>query len=700
MRYGLDLGFWRHSRIGLVRQSEIAECGLASLTMIANSHGLRIDLATMRNRFPPSVRGATLKSLIAVADRIGLIPRAVKLPIEQISKLSMPAILHWNLNHFVVIERHASKRGALVHDPMGQSRWYTAKELSAHFTGVALELRPAADFERGDSRRSLQVRHLWHRIVGLKRSLLQILVLTVVLQAVELITPYYMQVALDWAVPALDLNLLVVLALGFALLAILNALATFMRSFVLLSAGASLSIGLTSNIARRLLRLPVEWFEKRHIGDILSRFQSVTPIQTLLTEGAIGSIVDGVLIVMTFAVMLFYSGLLAAVGLLTLAAYLLVRLSFLPSQRQAVAESIIARGDEQTNMIESLRAIATLRLSAQEMLRHAEWQSKQIAVINASVQLARIVVWHTTIKGLLFGLESVAAIYLAAGFVIKGGFSVGMVFAYVAYKTRFLATAQSLIDRAIEFRMLTLHLERLSDIAFAQEDPSFGASAGAWTDFRGELKVINIVFRYSMTEPVVLDGVSFSVAPGEHVVITGPSGGGKSTLAKIMLGLVEPTSGEVLVDGKPLALFGYKSYHAQIAAVLQDDVLLSGSLADNIALFDEGRDMARVFACASAAEVHDEIMRMPMGYQTLVGSMGIALSGGQKQRVLLARALYRRPKLLILDEGTAHLDFDNERKVNAAIARLGITRIIIAHRQETVACAQRILTLRNGMIAE
>jgi ATP-binding cassette subfamily B protein RaxB len=627
-------------------------------------------------------------------------PRALKLPIEHISKLSMPAILHWDLNHFVVVERVSQKRGALVHDPAGRTRWYTNEELSPHFTGIALELRLTENFELGDTRRLLKLSQLWHRITGLKRSLAQVFVLTIVLQCFVLIAPYYMQVALDSAVPALDNNLLVVLAIGFALLVLLNALAALMRSFVLLSAGTSLSFGLASNIARRLLRLPVDWFERHHVGDILSRFQSVAPIQTLLTEGAIGAVVDGALTILTFAVMLFYSRVLALVGLLALTLYALVRFALLPYQREALSASIVARGIEQTNMIESLRSIATLRLANQETLRHTDWQSKLATSINASVHIARVGIWHTTANKLLFGLENIITIYLAVGFVIKGGFSVGMVFAYITYKTQFLTTAQSLIDRAIEFRMLNLHLERLSDIAMAPEDPSFGASADASTDFRGELELRNVVYRYSMTDPLVLDGVNVTVARGDHVAITGPSGGGKSTLAKILLGLIEPTSGDMLVDGKPLSLFGYKSYHEQIAAVLQDDVLFLGSIADNIALFDEQRDMDRVLASATAAAIHDEIMAMPMTYQTLVGNMGAALSGGQKQRILLARALYRRPKLLVMDEGTAHLDLANELKVSAAIARLGITRIIIAHRQETVATAQRVLTLRDGSISE
>jgi ATP-binding cassette, subfamily B, bacterial CvaB/MchF/RaxB len=268
----------------------------------------------------------------------------------------------------------------------------------------------------------------------------------------------------------------------------------------------------------------------------------------------------------------------------------------------------------------------------------------------------------------------------------------------MAYKTQFLTRVGSLIDQIVAFSMLGLHLERLSDIALAEEDPSFAASGEGHGPFAGGIALQGVAYRYAPADPEVLKGIDLVVAPGEHVAITGPSGGGKSTLAKVILGLVEPDAGELRVDGVPLARFGHKAYHGQVAAVLQDDHLFAGSLADNIALFDESPDMARILEAASAAAIHDDIVAMPMGYETLVGDMGSTLSGGQKQRVLLARALYRRPVLLVMDEGTSHLDAALEARVNDAISALGITRIIIAHRQETISRADRVLVLERGQL--
>lgn len=694
----LELGFFSRSKIRLIRQTEVAECGLASLTMVANFYGLDVDLGTMRRRFVPSLRGAALRTLIALADQIGLTPRAVKLPLDQLANLHVPAVLHWDMNHYVVLERVRKDR-ALIHNPDGRSIWMPLAEVSNHFTGVALELRPSNGFETGKQRERLRLPQLWHRMTGMKRALVQILVLSLVLQAFVLASPYYLQVAVDNALPALDHDLLTVLAIGFGLFTLFNAGASLLRSFVLMVAGTSLGFGLASNVARRLFRLPIDWFEKRHTGDILSRFQSITPIQNMLTQGAVAAVVDGVMALLTLALMFWYSPLLALVAVVAFLLYGVSRLVSFSFEREAQEAAIVTGGKEQSTLIETLRGMTTLRLFGRETLRHAFWQTRLTDSVNADVRVARIGIWQSTANLIIFGVENIITIWLAVGFVMDGaGFSVGMVFAYTAYKAQFIQKSAALIDQAIAFKMLGLHLERLSDIALSPEDKSFGAGADIETELKGKIELRDVFYRYSPSDPLVLEGVNLIVEQGEHVAITGPSGGGKSTMVKLLLGLVEPESGQLLVDGLPIDRFGYRSFHEQVAAVLQSDSLFAGSLADNIALFDESVDMECVVASATAASIHDDITRMPMQYETLVGDMGSTLSGGQKQRILLARALYRRPKILIMDEGTAHLDAAHERAVNRAIGAMGITRIIIAHRRETIEAAERIMVMSGGKL--
>lgn len=695
----LQLGFFRKKSIKPVRQSQMAECGLACLAMVASYFGLDVDLGTLRRQLNPSVRGLSLRSLITMADQLSMNSRAIKVPLQDLCSLRGPAILHWNLNHFVVLEK-ATRRKALIHDPAGQSGWRPIEEVSQHYTGIALQLTPAEDFEPGNRRERLHLSQLWQRLSGLKRTLGQVIVLSMVMQAFILASPYYTQVALDDALPALDGNLLVVLAMGFGLFTAINAGATLLRFLVLLSAGTSLSYGISSNVARRLFKLPIDWFERRHTGDILSRFQSVAPIRQFLVEGAVGTALDGLLTLLTLAMMIFYSVTLAAVAVGAAVSYLMLRVALFPAQRRAQEETIVASGREQTTMIETLRGIVTLRLYNREALRHAVWQSRLADSMNASADMARFAAFQTVGNGMITGLEAIVSVWIAIAAVMNGGFSVGMLVAYMAYKTQFLQRTMSLVDQISSFRLLSLHLDRIADIALASQDPSFLQSPQPRRELVGRVEFKGVSFRYDPTERPVLDGIDLMVEPGEHIAITGPSGGGKTTLVKVLLGFLQPDEGEILIDGRPMARFGHKNFQEQVGAVLQDDHLFTGSLADNIALFDESPDHDRIREVTEAAALLGDVEAMPMGFETMVGDMGSSLSGGQRQRLLLARALYRSPRLLVMDEGTSHLDSSREQAVNAAIARLGVTRVIIAHRLETIMAADRIYAVANGKIEE
>jgi ATP-binding cassette subfamily B protein RaxB len=397
--------------------------------------------------------------------------------------------------------------------------------------------------------------------------------------------------------------------------------------------------------------------------------------------------------------MFLYSAGLALLAVVALGLYAAIRAISFAVQRDSQQSVIVASAREQSTLIESLRGIVTLRLFNREATRHRQWQNRLVDSMNAGIRLARISIWQDTSNTLVFGLENILSIWLAIGFVISGGFSVGMVFAYVAYKSQFLGRAASLIDQGIAFGMLGLHLERLSDIALADQDVGCAQPALPRLPLKGRIELREIRYRYSPTDPFVLDGINLLVDAGEHIAITGPSGGGKSTLIKIILGLIEPHSGEVLIDGIPLKRFGYGNYREQAAAVLQEDHLFAGSIADNIALFNETPEVDQIAIAAKAAAIHDEIMQMPMGYETLVGDMGSSLSGGQKQRLLLARALYLRPKLLVIDEGTSHLDSLRESTVNTAISNLGATRVVVAHRFETIRLAQKIFVMSQGKLS-
>ena len=693
----LDTSMFGSRHMRLVRQSEIAECGLACLAMIAGYHGLSIDLVALRRSFSPSARGMSLRALMAVADQIGLTPRPVKLPMQALGDLHCPAILHWDHNHFVVLQSVAG-RHAIIHDPAGSSTRLSLEEVANHFTGVALELRPSKRFKRGDRRERLSMDRLWETTSGLSTAIIQVALLSIVMTAYALAFPYYMQIAIDTVLPALDVSLLTVLAVGFGLFMLFNAGASLLRSFVVLTAGSTLGYSIGVNLGRKLFRLPIDWHERRPVGDVLTRFHSIQPIQEFLTKGAITAALDGAVGIVILFAMALYSPLLAGIALTAFAVYAVVRIATVRLQRAAAQAAIVEHGEEQTTMIDSLRGIQALRLAGRETFRHALWQNRLTDAVNADIRVARIGIWQHTANLIIFGAENVISIWLSVRMVIDGGFSIGMVIAYAAYKSQFVTRTVSLLDEWINYRMLALHLDRIADIVVSDEDASFSQQERADVFLQGQVELKGISYRYAPSEPLALENVDLTIESGEHVAITGPSGSGKTTLAKIILGLFQPETGEVLVDGERLSAFGIRNYRRQVAAVMQDDTLFAGSLAENIALFDDTADMHDVMDAARVASIHDDIMSMPMGYETLVGDMGSTLSGGQKQRVILARALYRKPRLLLMDEGTAHLDQDHERSINAAIRALGITRIIIAHRRETIAAADRIITLVAGRL--
>ncbi len=695
-----DVGAFNIAKIKLVRQSEISECGLACIAMLAKFHGINVDLRTLRMKFNISNRGSTLRTLIEICDGAGLSSRAVGVRSDALHKLKLPAILHWESNHFVVLER-ISKGRMLVHNPIGSSNWIDSNELSKSFSGAALEVLPNLSFAKPGMEPRSGFGALWGRLIGHKKALAQTVILSLIMQFYILISPYYMQVAIDNTLPSMDLSLLTTLAIGFGALVFINAGASLFRGMVLLNAGVSVGFGIAVNICRHLFRLPVDWFQKRAVGDVLSRFQSILPLQHFLTEGAVAAIVDGMLAVTTLILMFFFSPSLTFIAITALLLIFFIRMVAFSLERKATEDGIVAAHREQTYFLESLRGIEVLRLYGAEAMRHAFWQTLKIDALNAEIVRARIGIGYGVANAFIFGLEAIVSVWLGVTLIIEGqGLSVGMLFAFTAYKLQFISKSENLISQFINFKMLGLHFERLEDIFLTKEDRSFHIPDIEKVKISGEIELKNVQYRYTNFEPNVLSDINLRISPGEHIAIIGASGCGKSTLVKIILGVLDPQHGQMLVDGIPLNDVGHRNFRKQISGILQDDTLFAGTLAENIALFCENIDMDRVIRVSNIAAIHADIMKMPMKYETLVGDMGSSLSGGQKQRIILARALYRDPQILIIDEGTAHLDSVNEDLIVNAIRKLGITRIIIAHRQDTIRSADRVLILENGQLKE
>ncbi|HET7401603.1 MAG TPA: peptidase domain-containing ABC transporter [Usitatibacter sp.] len=691
------LHFGARRRLPLFLQTEAAECGLASLGMIAWFHGHRIDLAGLRRSFTVSLKGATLAYLMQVASRLHMAPRPLRLELEELARLRMPCILHWDLNHFVVL-KSVDARGAVIHDPAYGVRRLALAEVSRHFTGIALEVLPTTQFREADERRRLHLRDLTGTLSGLKRSLAQVLVLALALQAISIVSPFYMQWVVDGAVVAGDRDLLTVLGIGFLLLAVTQVALTALRSWIVLYLSTTLNLQWLANVFSHLLRLPVSYFEKRHLGDVVSRFGAVNAIQRTLTSSFVEAILDGLMAAATLAMMVVYSATLAAVAIAAVACYGILRWIFYQPLRRATEEQIVHSARQQSHFLETVRGVQSIKLFGRQDERRSRWLNLVVESTNQDLATQKLGLGFRAANGLVFGVERIAVVWLGALLVLDSTFSVGMLFAFMSYKDQFSARIGGLIDKMIDLRMLGLQGERLADIVLTPPEEDAPATVADAID--ASLEVNAVSFRYSDTEPLVLVNCSFRVAPGESVAIVGPSGCGKTTLLKLMLGLLAPTDGKVLAGGIDIQKLGIDRYRRLVGTVMQDDQLFAGSIGDNISFFDPAPDQVAIEQFARTAAVHDDIHAMPMGYHTLIGDMGAALSGGQKQRILLARALYKQPRILFLDEATSALDVQKERAVNEAIRSLHLTRIIIAHRPETIASADRVIVLQGGRVAQ
>ena len=687
-----------------ILQSEVAECGLACLAMITTAHGQATTLQDLRRRFPVALKGMKLRDLLEVAAGIGFSGRPLKLDLPFLAKLSLPCILHWDMNHFVVLSQ-VRRSSVTVLDPAVGERRLSLDEVSAHFTGVAVELTPNADFKAAAPPPRVSLAALTGKVIGLRRSLVQILLVALVLELFAIVAPLCNQLIIDDVLTSGDRDLLKVLLIGFGLLLVTQTALGLARSWMLVLLTQTLSLQWRGNTFAHLLRLPVGFFERRHLGDITSRFGAVDAIQKTLTTAAIEALLDGLMGVAALVMMLVYAWPLALVVIAAVLLYGLLRWSAYRPLRDAAAERLVGAARESTHFLETLRAMTPLKLFGREQERRAQWQNLIVEVQNRDVRTAKLSMAMSTANTFLFGVENLLVLFLGAGLILDGQqagtvtMTVGMLFAFLSYKGQFTGRVSALINYAVELRMLGLHAERLADIALEPPEPDEVPDHDL-AHLEASLELRDVSFRYGEREPWILRHVNLTVPAGQSIAITGPSGSGKTTLLKVLLGLLAPEEGEVRYGGMPMRQLGLRNVRRQIGTVMQEDVLLTGSLADNIACFDTQPDPERVQAAAMLAQIHEDICRMPMGYQTLVGDLGSGLSGGQKQRVLLARAIYRRPRILALDEATSHLDVTRERAVTANLARLPLTRLMIAHRPDTIAGAERVIVLEGGAVDE
>jgi ATP-binding cassette subfamily B protein RaxB len=680
----------------VITSTEMAECGLACLAMVASFHGHETDLNTLRQRYSFSMAGATLRGVMELADRLGLSTRALRVELEALRDIRLPAILHWDMNHFVVLKA-IDRHGATIHDPARGKLTLSLKEVSDRFTGVALELFPAAHFQKLETRRGLRLSHLWSGIRGLRSSALFVVCLSIALQLITFILPFQLQLVVDQAVGRNDIDLLLVIAIGFGLVTLIQVVLLALRDWSLQLLGSQMVFQVAGNIFHHLIRLSASYFEKRHMGDILSRMGSIKTIQDAVTQGILSAVIDGSMVALACIALFLYSPLLAFIIIASVAIVMIITYgSYLVLTRQT-ENLITSMAKEQTHLMESIRAVIAIKLMGREAEREGSWRNLFSRSFNASVNVKRTELLTQFSQNLVLGCQGILVIYLAARSILTAdGFSIGMLYAFLTFRGIFTERALMLLNQGQQIAMLRLYLDRLGDIV--TEEAEHTHETHLPVAMRGHIQLNNVSFRYGATDKWILRNVNLEISDGDFVAITGPTGGGKTTLLKLLLGLQVPNEGALLLDGQTANPALWQSWRTYIGVVRQDDQLLSGSLADNISFFDPDINMERVWRAAIHAEVHNDIQKMPMGYLTLVGDMGSSLSGGQKQRVLLARALYRSPQILVLDEGTANLDPVTEETVSNMVASLSMTRIVVAHRPALVERASRVIRVHSGEV--
>ena len=681
-------------KLPVILQAERSECALACLAMILAYHGHRIDINTLRRRHPLSQHGVSLKALVALAPKLNLTARPLRLELKDLKNLTLPAILHWDLEHFVILKRI---RGTCleIHNPAIGVQNITFKDAGKHFTGVALEMIPAPQFCKKDDRQRLPLHEIWTCTSGLATHKTQLIILSLLMQGFAIALPFYTQIILDDVLVNFDLDLLKLLAVGFCLLIIFRQLTELLRAHVVLYMSTKVSFHFATRLCRHLLHLPLDYFSRRHLGDIVSRFGSLNNVRDFLCSGIVEIFIDGLMVFFALLPMFIYDGFLTAIALIAVILYGLLRLFSYRHLYTRNEEWIHDRALENTVFMENVSAIQGIKIYSRESARLGYWQNCFAAAISSGISVQKLGLNVQFFHGLLLGLENILLLLAGTYSVMNGALSVGMLMAFISFKDHFYRSIFSMLDKLFEFRMLDIHLGRLADIAFTRPEPDSQNLLGGEPNKNHSFDVTleGVGYRYDADSAPLFSGISLTLKKNEIVAIIGPTGCGKSTLLKIVLSLLEPLEGKLQINNVPIAHYGLGRYRNQVAGVLQNHSLLSGSILENITFFDPIPADEKALEAARQSLILEDISKMSMQFNTMVGNMGSALSGGQAQRVLLARAIYSQPSLLVLDEATSHLDINTEQAVNNSLRQLHIPCLMVAHRPETVLNADRILML-------
>lgn len=576
-----SLNFSLRKKIPVILQSESAECGIACITMISCYYGLNIDLFNFRKRYGSPSQGFTLLSLSNNAERAGLKSRALSLDLDEINQLKLPCIIHWGMNHYVVLTK-VRRSSFIIHDPALGKRVIGLQEMSNNFTGIALELWPDQNFQQEKAKSRLRLLDLMRNIVGLKSTLIKIFAYSVVIEAIGLLIPIGTQMVTDHVIMAHDQSLLAVICIGLVSFTLFRTFISMLRAWTSLTLNTLTNIQWKTTLFDHLTSLPLSFFEKRHLGDIQSRFSSLDIIRSTFTNSIVTGIIDTIMTIGLLIMLTLYGGWLVWVVVGFTLCYAIMRLATYRFYRRVSEEQVIKGARSSSHFMESLYGIATIKALNLKERRSQHWLNLNIDACNAGIKQTRFDMMFSGINTFISSIDQVAVLWLGALAVINNDMTLGMFMAFNAYRGQFSQRASSLIDLFMQLRMLSLHNERLSEIAFSEPEKDMPTRRIFDKDEGVKLEVKNLSYQYDPFSQPIFSNLNIIIEQGESVALIGPSGIGKTTLLKVMCGLLSPSAGDVLVDNLNISKIGLNNYRLSTACVLQEDRLFSGSILENI----------------------------------------------------------------------------------------------------------------------
>ncbi|MBK9030334.1 MAG: peptidase domain-containing ABC transporter [Myxococcales bacterium] len=692
------LGFAGGARaIPFIQQMQWTDCGAASLTMVMAFHGKAARLAEVRDAMGIGRDGVSAKAILETADRFGLQGRAIKVDVDQLPMLPRGAILHWEFNHFVVFDRLV-KGGVRIVDPAVGPRDVKLADFGKQFTGVALELSPTARFTKERPAKGRLGRYV-KELLSERTIFTRVIVMSMVLRLVALVLPLLTGMIIDRVVPRSDYALLYVVLGSIGGMVAFNAIIGIIRAHLLLHLRMALDTRMTLSFLDHMVSLPFSFFQRRSTGDLMQRVDSNGTVREIVTSKSMSAVIDGVF-VLTYAVIIFWVNPLLGVIAITLSlTEALVFLAARPANHRLLAASLDKQAKEHGYMIQMLGGMETLKCAGAEQQAVEKWSNLYTDQLNVTIRRVRMQAYVDAVRGAIASLAPLLILTVGATAVMKGQMSLGTMLAMNSLASSLFEPLSALVSSALELQLVRGHMERIDDVLQTQleQDREVAAAPPA---LRGNIRLRGVQFRYGEQAPLVVDGVDLDIPAGAAVALVGPSGSGKTTLLSLLAGLHQPVAGEIAYDGKALKDLDLRAVRQQIGIVPQHPYIFGSSVRENIALTVPNAPIERIASSARVACLHDDVVAMPMGYDTVVSDGGGSLSGGQRQRVAIARAVLRNPSVMLLDEATSALDNKIEATVITNLERLRCTRITVAHRLSTVRNADLIVVMDKGKVVE